>query len=81
MDVSVRREQIIHNHEVDFLPVWHLHAMKAVELGQKSVWVLRDMLVVFLEDLAEKLVLRVVNCLDDVLVVPREVEEAAALPR
>ena len=64
---------------MDLASVGYLNAMQAVKLGKKRVWVLLDVRVVVLEDLAEKLVLGMVDGLDDVLVVSGEIEEAAAL--
>jgi hypothetical protein len=64
---------------MDLASIGYLYAMQAVELGKKGVWVFLDVVVVVLEDLAEKLVFGVVDSLDDVLVVAGEVEKAAAL--
>jgi len=44
------------------------------------VRVVHDMLVVLLQHAPEELVLGIVNGLDDESVIPREVEETAALP-
>lgn len=80
VDVSVRWEKIVHHDEMDLATIGHLHAVKAVELRDQRVRVVLDMSIVFRKDLAEQLVLGVVDRLDDVLVVAREVEEAATLP-
>ena len=53
--------------------------MQAVELRKQSIGVLANVVVVLLQDLAQELGLAVVDRLDDVLVVAREIEKAAAL--
>lgn len=77
----MRREEVVHDDEVNLLTIGHLDPVQTVELREKSVGVFGDMLEVVLEDLAKKLMLGMVNGLDDVLVVTREVEETAALAR
>lgn len=51
--------------------------MQSVELRQKGVGILLDMVVIVLEDVAEEFVFGMVYRLYDVLVISREVEEAA----
>jgi hypothetical protein len=54
--------------------------MKSVKLGEKSIRVIYDVIIIVFQDLAKKLVLAVMNGFDNVLVIPREVEEATTLP-
>lgn len=79
VNVPVWRKQVVHDDKVNLFPVRHLDPVQPVKLREQRVWVINDMLIVVLEDLAQKLVLGVVDRLDDVLVVAGEVEEAAAL--
>jgi hypothetical protein len=51
--------------------------MQAVELRQEGVRILHDVLVIVLKDFAEEFVFGMVYGFDDVLVISREVEEAA----
>jgi hypothetical protein len=53
--------------------------MESVELREQGVWVVLDVVVVVLEDVAEEFVFALVDGLDDVFVVAGEVEEAFAL--
>jgi hypothetical protein len=55
--------------------------VKAVKLGEESVGVLGDVFIIFSEDFAKKLMLGVVNGLDNVLVISGKVKKAAALTR
>lgn len=75
----MRREQVIHDDEMDLTSIGYLYAMQAVELGKKGVGVLLYVVVVVFENLAEEFVFSVMDSLDDVLVVAREIEKAAAL--
>jgi hypothetical protein len=61
--------------------IGYLYAMQTVELGKEGVWILLDVCVVVLQDFAEEFMFGVVYGLDDVFVVPREIEEASALSR
>jgi hypothetical protein len=79
MYISMRREKIVHDDEMDLASIGYLHAVQAVKLGEKCVRVFLDVVVVVLQDLPEELVFGVVYGLDDVFVVSREIEEAAAL--
>lgn len=53
--------------------------MQAVELRQQGVGVLLNMVVIVFEDIAKEFVFGVMDSFDDVLVIPREVEEATTL--
>jgi hypothetical protein len=64
---------------VDLASIGYLNAMKAIKLGQKGIRVLFNMVVVVLENLAEKFVFGVMNRFDNVLVVSGEIEETATL--
>jgi hypothetical protein len=79
--VLVRREKVVHDHEVDLVPARELDAVEAVEAREERVRVLPHVLVVLREHAPEELVLRVVDRLDDEAVVAREVEERAGLAR
>ena len=81
MDVTVWREEVVHDDEVDLAPVRELHAVQAVEAREQRVRVRLHVLVVLLEDPPQELVLRVVDRFDDEAVVAREVEERARLSR
>ena len=58
-----------------------LHPVQAIEPRQQGMRVALDVRMVGFEDVAEELVLGVVDGLDDEAVVAREVEEAARLAR
>lgn len=81
VNVSVRGEDVVHDHEVNLLAVGHLDTVKPVELRKECIRVVDNVLVVFLENLSKKLVLGMVDCFDDILIIAGEVEEAAALSR
>ena len=49
MDVSVGREEIVHDDEMYLPAVRYLYAMKAVKLGEQGVWVVFHMGVLFLQ--------------------------------
>ena len=61
-----------------FPPVGYLDPVKAVELRDQGIRIFLDMCVVFTQYPSEELVFGVVDGLDNVFVVSREVEEAAA---
>lgn len=79
MDIPVRREQVVHHHEVDFAAVGDFHTVKTVKLRKQRVGILPNMVVVILEDPPEELVLGMVDGLDDVLIVSRKIEKASTL--
>lgn len=81
VDVAMRREEVVHNHEMNLPPPRQLDPMQSVEARKERVRVLLDVLVVLLEDLAQELVLRVSDRLDDEPVIAREVEERPRLAR
>ena len=75
----MRGKQVVHDDEMDLASIGYLNAVEAVKLGKKRVWVVLYVVVVVLQNLSKELVFGVVNSLDDVLVVAREIEKAAAL--
>jgi hypothetical protein len=75
----MRGEEVVHDNKMDLASIGYLNAVKPVELGQESVGVFLDMVIILLENFAEKLMFAVMNGLDDVLVVSRKVEEASTL--
>ena len=75
----MRRKQVVHDNKMDLASIGYLNAMQAVKLGKKSVWVLLYVVVVILQYLPKELVFSVMDGLDNVLVVSREIEKAAAL--
>lgn len=75
----MRRKQVVHDDKVNFASVGYLYAVKAIKLRKKSVWVLLYVVVVVLQDLSEEFVFGMVDRLDDVLIVPGEIEETATL--
>lgn len=79
VNVAVRREEVVHDDEVDFPAVCHLHTMQPVELRDQGIGVLLDMAIVLGQNLSEELVFGMVDSLDDILVVARKIEEAATL--
>jgi hypothetical protein len=79
VNVAMRREEVVHDNEVNLLPMRQLDAMQSVKPRDERMRVLLDVLVVVLEDGAEELVLAVPDGLDDEAVVAGEVEERAAL--
>ena len=81
MDILVRGEKVVHDHEMDLTTMRELHAMEAVKAGDKSVRVVLHVLVVLLEDRPQELMLRVVDRLNDEPVVAREVKERSRLAR
>lgn len=81
MDITMRREKIVHDHEMNLPPSWQLDPMQAIEPGQQGMRIFLDELMVLLEDRAQKFVLRMPNRFDDETIVAREVEEGAGFPR
>ena len=81
VDVAVRREKIVHDDEVDLPAIRHLDAVQTIELRDQGVRVLLDVLIVFGQNFPQDLVFGVVNGLDDIFVVSREVEEATTFTR
>lgn len=79
MNVSMWREEVVHDNKVNLLAIRHLDAVEAVKLREERIWVLFDVIIVILENLSQKLVFGVMNRLDNVLVVSGKIEEAAAL--
>lgn len=77
VDIAMRWEEVVHDDEVDLLPVRHLDAMQAVEPGQQRMRVGLQMGVVLFQHPAEELVFAMMKGLDDEPVVSREVEERA----
>ena len=63
---------------MDFPAVRYLNSVKAIKLRYESVRISLYMGIVLSEYLSQQLVLRMVDCLYDIFVVPRKIEEAAA---
>lgn len=72
-------EQVVHDDKVDFPSVRHFHSVQAVELRNQRIRIALNMLVVIRQDLAKQFVFGMMNGLDDIFVVAREVKKAAAL--
>jgi len=68
-------EQVIHDHEMDLLPLGQLHAVQPIETRQRCVWIVPHMRVVVFQDGEKEFVLRVPDGFDDEAVVAGEVEE------
>lgn len=81
VDIPMRREQIVHNHEMDLAPSRQLHPMQPVKAREQRVRIRLDVVVVVLQDRPQELMLVVVDRLDDEAVVAREVEEGAGFAR
>lgn len=81
VNIPMGREEVVHDDEVDLAAARELDTVKAVEAREEGVRVLFDVLVIFLEDAPQELVLRVSDRLDDEAVVAREVEKGARLAR
>jgi hypothetical protein len=77
MDIAMRGEEVVHDYKVDFAPARELDSMQAVEAGQESMRIGSNVLMIVLENRAQKLVLGVRDGLDDKAVIPREIEERA----
>ena len=75
MDVSVRREKVVHNDKMDFSAVRDLDTVQSIELREEGIGVVHDVGIIILEDFAKQLMFGVVNSLDDIFVVARKVEE------
>jgi len=58
--------------------IGYLYAMQAVKLREKCIWVFLNVVVVIFQYFAKKFMFGVMDSLDDVLVVSREIEEATA---
>lgn len=69
MNITVRREKVVHDDEVDLFASRELDSVQAVETRQEGMRVLLDVLVVVLQDRAQELVLRVPDRLDDEAVI------------
>lgn len=79
VDVPVRWEEVVHHDEMDLAAVGYLDAVQAVKLGEERVGVIFYVVVVVSKNSSQEFVLGVMNGLDDVSVVARVIEEAAAL--
>lgn len=77
----MRREEVVHDDEMDLPPPRQLDPMQPIKPTQQRMRVLLDVLVILLQDLPKKLVFRVVDGLDDEAVVAAEIEERARLAR
>lgn len=66
---------------MDFLAICYLYSVKTVELGYERVRVSFHVGVVFSQYFPQEFVFGMVDGLDDILVVPGEVEEAATFTR
>lgn len=75
----MRWEQVVHDDEMDFPAIWNFYPMKTVELRKQSIGIVLDMVIVILEYPTQEFVFAVMDCLDDILVVAREVEETPTL--
>ena len=81
VNVFMRREKVVHYDEMYFAAIRHLDAVKAVELTEKGVRILLNVLVVIAKDLSKEFGFVMVNGFDYVFVVARKVEEAAGFAR
>lgn len=75
VDVPMRREEVVHDHEVDLLPAGKLDAVQSVKPAEQCMRVRLDMFIVQGEDAPQELMLIVMDRLDDEPVISREVEE------
>lgn len=50
MNITMRREEVVHDNEVDLPAVRNLHSVQAVELRKQCVGVVADVGVVLLQD-------------------------------
>lgn len=64
---------------MDLASIGYLDAVKAVELREKCIRVFLDMIIVVFKNFPEELVLCVMDRLDNIFVVPREIEETTTL--
>jgi len=81
MHILMRREEVVHDHEMDFTSMRELHPMQAIKPAEERMRVLLHMRVVLLQDAEQKLVLRMSNGFDDETVVARKVEKRARFAR
>lgn len=81
VDIAMRREEVVHDDEMDLSPIRHLDTVKTIELRDQRVRVFLHVLVVFGKNLPQDLMLGVMNGLDDILIISRKVEEAPTLAR
>ena len=81
VDVAMWRKEVVHDNEVDFPAIRNFHPVQAIELRYQGIGVGLNMRIVLSKNFPQKLVLSVMDCLDDVLIVPREVEEASTFAR
>lgn len=65
-----------------YLPsVWHLDSVQTIKLGEESVWIFFDMSIIVPQDFSQKLVFGMMDRLNNVFVVPREVKKASTFSR
>jgi len=75
------RKQIVHHNKVDFLSICDFHSVKTVKLGYERVRISFHVGVIVSQYFPQEFVFGMVNGLNDILVVPRKVEEAATFTR
>lgn len=75
----MRGKKVIHDDEVNLFSIWHLDSVEAVELRQERMGIVCDMFKVIFQDLPQKLMLCVVDSLDDILIVSGKIKKATTL--
>ena len=81
MNIAVWREKIVHDNKMDLPSVGNLYPMQPVKLREKGIGVVLDMIVIISKNPAQELMLCVMYGLDDILVIPREIEKTSTLSR
>lgn len=81
MYVSMWRKEIVHHNKMNFPAIGYLNSMKAIELGYQGVRITLDMGIILSQYFPQELVLSMMYGFDDILVVPREIEEASTFTR
>jgi len=74
-------EQVVHDDEMNLSPVRNLNSVETIELTEKCVGIFLNVGIIVSENFAKKFVFGVMNGLDDVFVVAREIEETARFAR
>ena len=80
VDILMGPEQVIHDHEMDLLPLGQLHVVQPIETQQwcVQIQIVPHMHVVVFQDGEEEFVLQVPDGFDDEAVVAGEVREGEA---
>ena len=77
MHIAMRREQVVHDDEMDLPPMRQLNPMQPIKPTQQRMRIRLDMLMIILQYPPQELMLRMPYSLDDEPIVPTKVKEGS----